>query len=333
MRIIQSLALFLIDSMGRDDALQVGTAASSCVLVLVNLWYLPYLLRRPYISHRPSKKYGDPLNDAELFTTRTISWSAALLALRAGAARSLRIDNLRWTMDVFCGLVLLGLVYSQFPLFYGLNTVLVSRLSSSLSIQRSGEKGISREQEEASESELKGGKVPGRPKVRPDVRLSGAQELGSGSQIQGMLEATSYRKVIYMQIRLRPLGMPKDERSRWASSPEEAEGQRRWHCRLLGRSFFFSLAFLGLAAGILLLRIFYRRISGNASEGLSWAFVWLPTLLCLVLEYMTWKARRSRCGSGEGENPNTASNPNNASTGSSVGVELALRTGATNPMV
>ena len=170
--------------MGRDYVFQVATGASSCVLVLVNLWYLPYLLRRPYISHRPSKKYGDPLNDAELFTTRTVSWSAALLALRTGVARKLSIEKLRWTMDVFCGLVLVVLVYSQYPLFYGLDAALVSRVSSS-SFQGSRGRGSSAKKDasKGEPDETKASERPpsATPKTRPDPRLSGARELGSGS--------------------------------------------------------------------------------------------------------------------------------------------------------
>ncbi|GMH54270.1 hypothetical protein TrLO_g6406 [Triparma laevis f. longispina] len=47
-----------------------------------NLWYMQYLLRRPYASHRPSSKLGDPMNDAEMLTTRTVSLAAAIFSLR-----------------------------------------------------------------------------------------------------------------------------------------------------------------------------------------------------------------------------------------------------------
>ena len=43
----------------------VRTVASSTVLVATNLWYMRLLLKRPYASHRPSSKFGDPMNEGE----------------------------------------------------------------------------------------------------------------------------------------------------------------------------------------------------------------------------------------------------------------------------
>ena len=103
--------------------------------------------------------------------------------------------------------------------------------------------------------------------------------------------------VIYMQVRLRPLGMPQEEKKRWTHDPEEAENRRCPHFRLWGRSFFFPLAFLGLATGMLATgMLFLGAFSRDISDGLKWVFVVLPTILCIVLEYMIRKARRPRSG-------------------------------------
>ncbi|GMH82663.1 hypothetical protein TL16_g09335 [Triparma laevis f. inornata] len=85
---VQFVAVVLSDNDYLLNLACVRTAASSTVLVATNLWYMRLLLKRPYASHRPSSKFGDPMNEAELLTTRTISLAAALLSLRDTLAMS-----------------------------------------------------------------------------------------------------------------------------------------------------------------------------------------------------------------------------------------------------
>jgi hypothetical protein len=79
MKLVQTYSVVLALEGNIDNLASVRTAASSSVLVATNIWYVRYLLRRPYISHRPSSNIGDPMNDAEILTTRAVSLAAALL--------------------------------------------------------------------------------------------------------------------------------------------------------------------------------------------------------------------------------------------------------------
>ena len=70
------------------------TGLRACSFVAINLHYLKYLLKRPYVSHPPSKRIGDPLNDAEIFTTRALNWAAAWVALQAAADGSAPTEHI-----------------------------------------------------------------------------------------------------------------------------------------------------------------------------------------------------------------------------------------------
>ena len=128
-----------------DNLACVRTATCSIVLLLTNLWYIRHLLRRPYVSHRPSSKMGDPINDAEILTTRTISLAAALLSLRdtlatdtaSGKSSALWFTTNDWFMDLFCALVLILVVRANLFLFAGLDKDVRNALTRVLSTVRS----------------------------------------------------------------------------------------------------------------------------------------------------------------------------------------------------
>ena len=70
------------------------TGLRACIFVAINLHYLWHLLKRPYLSHPHSKRIGDPLNDAEIFTTRALNWAAAWVALQAVADGSTPTEHI-----------------------------------------------------------------------------------------------------------------------------------------------------------------------------------------------------------------------------------------------
>ena len=238
------------------------TTAASLVLIAGNLSYLPYLLKRPYISFRPSKKLGDPLNNAELFILRTTCWGTAILAIRDTAFPG---DSYKWTIDIFCALLLSFLIWSQRPLFYGLNTDLLCRsLRSSSNRLSSASK-------------------------RSDRAHSGANELGYGSQIKSVLETTSYRVVIFMQTRLRPQGMPEEERSRWTERVDNSTTAgcfRRWCCCCCcsRRNLLLLLILISLPLGM--------GWAATDFQAIKTAFVSLPTLLCVAIEALAHRVKR-----------------------------------------
>jgi len=63
-----------------DEAkLHIITASfETTFFVLINWMYLRYQIKRPYISNRPSTYYGDPVNNAEIMTTRVLCWGAIM---------------------------------------------------------------------------------------------------------------------------------------------------------------------------------------------------------------------------------------------------------------
>ena len=79
MKLVQLEAVMLAINGSTDNLAACRTAVSSSILVATNLWYIRHLLKRPYASHRPSKKIGDPMNDAEILTTSAVSVAAAIL--------------------------------------------------------------------------------------------------------------------------------------------------------------------------------------------------------------------------------------------------------------
>mmetsp|Transcript_11383 Transcript_11383/g.23055 ORF Transcript_11383/g.23055 Transcript_11383/m.23055 type:complete len:298 (-) Transcript_11383:41-934(-) len=186
-------------------------------------------------------------------------------------------------MHVLCTLMLVFLVWSQRPLFYGLDTDLFrSSLRSSSSQSKSLERARTH---------------------------SGANELGYGSQIKGMLETESYLVVIFMQTRLRPHGMPEEEKKRWTTRGDEPSTGcfRRWCCRCCSlRNFLVLTLYIGLPLGIVIVALGSSlAVMRNLSEDfpnsgfvkslistdfnriykvIKAIYIFLPTVLCFVLE-------------------------------------------------
>ena len=295
-----------------DDANQsfgnsMLTATSSCLLICINLWYSRRLLRRPYVSHRPSKQIGDPMNDAEILTTRAISWSLALLTLRDGLAgwnasredSSISDENSGWVMDGFGGCVLVALIASQRPLFRGafddvrensIGVGISDRFRRTFSLERTSSLAASFEGRATSQSASK-------------QRHSGISDLGSGSQIEMMMQSESYRKILWMQTRMRLNIVPKDERERWVWSTDDEkrccdtclDGGRKKKkdncCLQLAKNLLFVI-FVGIPLLLIFMGVILGCILGGMIFGwLRWIMFCLPTFLCVVQDFMIWRTR------------------------------------------
>lgn len=268
--IVQTASLWAISYAGKDKLLPIMTGATTSVLIASSIFYLPHLLARPYISFRVSKNLGDPLNDAELFNLRTIALGGVVLTISDAAFSN---NKYRWMMDIFCVIMLLALVLSQRPLFYGLNADLFcTSLRSSWSRSSSA----------ASSSS--------------DRRHSGANELGSGSQIQGMLSATSYRVVIWKQTRLDD--MPEEEKKRWTLRSVH-DSRSLLVCMLLivlfiGHTYgIYYCGYMGRGTGDYLSADYL--MFGVPGKLIRHLYVALPLLLYVIFELMIWRARRPYC--------------------------------------
>jgi hypothetical protein len=292
------------------------TAAGSVSFICINLWYNLHMLRRPYVSHRPSRKMGDPMNDSEILTTRAVSWSAALLTIRDGLTGSGTtrdwISRSGWVMDVICAGVVAGLVISQRPLFRG--TLDDLRESTGQFLGRSSSLNSSTDPARRSSSP-----VTTSPSQARGPRHSGAFDIGSGSQIAMMMRTESFREVLWMQSRLRPKAMREDERERWVWPSDGPRGNSPGSCsstscmgrfgrggtassrrreeknvgcgRLVLQKFAFW-AFVGLPSLVGYIGVLFGCIiSGTTFRWAWWILIILPTVLCIVQDLIMWRSR------------------------------------------
>ncbi|GMI00434.1 hypothetical protein TrLO_g11373 [Triparma laevis f. longispina] len=290
-RTIQVFTVVLA-SMGRVENLAcVRTAASSAVLVAVNIVYVRHLLRRPYASHRPSSKSGDPMNDAEILTTRTASIAAALLSIRDTLATSTATSeasafwfiNNEWSVDVFCVLVLIFLVRSNLRLFSGLER----DLETSVSLLKTR---MTTHLGDSSSSIANNDDT----KIRSREH-SGADE-SAFSQIEKMLEEESHRKVITLQSDLNVGSMPVGERKRWVYRDSEQRAPWTIRRKALGAMLYFAFGIF-LFVGVCLstgTSVFAVEFTAEGDEGTlmltwTWILALLPSVLYFILEVLIAK--------------------------------------------
>ena len=106
----------------------VRDSISAILFILVQSIYLKHLLRRPFISHRASSAFGDPLNDAEVLVVRVLCWTSTLMAIKTG------IDGIEWGRkdsewigDLICVGMLAAMVLSQWSVFSNLSHDVLSQ--------------------------------------------------------------------------------------------------------------------------------------------------------------------------------------------------------------
>jgi len=91
----------------------VGTCFEALSFVLVSWIFLRHQLKRPYISPRLSAYHGDPINNAEIMTTRVLCWGAVLLCLQTVVSDMTEGGGGTWIVAVLCALMIVGLTASQ----------------------------------------------------------------------------------------------------------------------------------------------------------------------------------------------------------------------------
>ncbi|GMH84803.1 hypothetical protein TL16_g10032 [Triparma laevis f. inornata] len=95
--------------------------------------YLQHVRKRPYLSFRASKVYGDTLNDTEVLTTRVLcvtpTWFTALQALGVASKNDKALSVLG---HVLASLALLGILWSMKKLLLGVTDYLSDVVRDSL---------------------------------------------------------------------------------------------------------------------------------------------------------------------------------------------------------
>jgi hypothetical protein len=286
-------------------------------IVMVNATFAATLLDRPYVSFRRSKRIGDPSNDAELLTTRVLSWGSAALAFKVALTAETDSIHAKWVMDVICAGVVIGLLVSQRPLFQGAVDVIrdaaLSRSSSFGGVGRSSSAELSAADEKSK-------------------RHSGVTDASSGSEIAAMMECDSFREILYHQSKISVGSMEEAEKLRWA--PEvDAEGDlvqkkgwlrgkfdttrpgRLWSkgqaalsaferrgkgCKAIIKTFTWPFAMVGYLAAVALFLFLVGRgiLLGADNTVLRWLITLLPTALCAWQEVVIWRRRKEDKGGG-----------------------------------
>lgn len=297
-----------------DKLLPVATAMRCAAIVMVNATFTTTLLDRPYVSFRRSKRIGDPSNDAELLTTRVLSWGSAALAFKVALTAETDSIHAKWVMDVICAGVVVGLLVSQRPLLQGAVEVIrdaaLSRSSSFGGFGRSDPAELSVD--------------------KKSKRHSGVTDASSGSEIAAMMESDSFREILYHQSMISVRSMEEAEKLRWA--PEvDAEGdlvQKKGWLRgkidttRLGRwwkkgqallsvfaqkskkhnaaakAFVWLFAMVGYLMAIALFLFLVGRgiLLGADNTVLRWQITLLPTAMCAWQERVIWRRRKEDKG-------------------------------------
>jgi len=302
-KMIQVFAVVLANKGEIENLACVRTAASSAVIVAVNLWYVRHLLRRPYISHRASSKIGDPMNDAEILMTRSVSMAAALLSIRdtlatrtaSGESTAYWFKKNVWFMDVFCILVLIAVVHSNLRLFSGVDQDIrrtVSRLLSKVRSSSMRDSDMTSSEEDEAQAR--------------DRAHTGVNESVYG-QIEKMILDESHRQIIKLQSELHVETMPAEEASRWSYNEERSS---KWTgCRRFFGALIYVLFGVGLLFGLLsstgtpstlTAEAAYRDMSDaeykstvrNEMITSTWIMTLLPSLLYMIMEILVWRAKR-----------------------------------------
>ena len=264
------------------DFLPIVTSVGSIFFIANNVWYLRYLLRRPYCSHRPSRKAGDPLNDAEIFVTRVISWAAAFMTLRSCLSDMkfsegwINDEHNGWLLDGFCALVLFGVMASQKKLFHGLSE----------DIRDSWATALGRESSKDTAS-------------RSARAHSGVKENLTGSKIQQMLESESVRKIVSLQLIMEDFIsiMPQKEADRWTwqHSQQFEDTERHFLVRfahfLAVESLYIFFVFL--PSVIIYTALIFLCVVFAVMSNVVWYIAGImPLVLCFIIEVMVSRARK-----------------------------------------
>jgi len=139
---------FDVYALGNDiseslDIERVYIAIIACLtffVVLVQTGYLEALIRRPFISPRESREYGDIINDTETVVSRAFVWVslATVLKMYLPQVLDLQDKKLEKTVtDVICITLLVALVWSHRNLFRSVTATATSEVEGESGSERS----------------------------------------------------------------------------------------------------------------------------------------------------------------------------------------------------
>jgi len=199
----------------------VGACFEALSFVALNMLYLRHQLNRPYISPRLSAVHGDPLNNAEVLTTRVLCWGAVLFCLRLFVTRKLG-EDLEWMVTCLAVVLLTALASSQKPLFGSI----VDELKNSLGSFGSFDAGAGR--------------------ARGNSALS---DIGVSAKIENMLQCKNVIEMWKLQRSLKGPLLQERERPRWdiEEQPKAVSLLRRAFTLLgtvIGAVFLFVVIFI-----------------------------------------------------------------------------------------
>eukprot|EP00519_Triparma_laevis_P002943 CAMPEP_0182521286 /NCGR_PEP_ID=MMETSP1321-20130603/46046_1 /TAXON_ID=91990 /ORGANISM="Bolidomonas sp., Strain RCC1657" /LENGTH=306 /DNA_ID=CAMNT_0024729311 /DNA_START=952 /DNA_END=1869 /DNA_ORIENTATION=- len=230
---------------------------------------------------------GDPINDAEILTTRTISLAAALLSLRdtlatdtaSGESSAHWFTTNNWFMDLFCALVLILVVHANLSLFAGLDKDIRNALTRVLSTVGSSSMRESEPPEEDDATRHRG--------------HSGANEIYF-LQVSNIQTSESFREIIVLQNELRVDLMPEAERKRWVTR-DSSQSARTCRHRLREVLLFLLMFIVPTLVISTYFSITTRRndISTDTKLACAWIFTTFPSFLYIIMEVLVWKTKKT----------------------------------------
>ena len=260
---------FSIPSVENYRGIALSAASLQSILFVgVQTWYMSHLVKRPYISTRSSSHYGDPMNSADMITTRALSYSAVLLSSVA-AVDYLESEYVTAWSNCVAVFLLVFLVLPQYKLFRSLRLLLESAARGKMD---EGEK--EREMESRS-------------------RTNSAFESSTGATIDRMMETKFPTELFRLESELlNDPTLTDGEKLRWEipklETDEKAATSWRRVLRLavvMFRFFAFLLLVFAGVLGVLGLLL----LSAVKKWGVEWVLFGLAVASVIAQEVLRWR--------------------------------------------
>jgi len=260
---------FSIPSVENYRGIALSAASLQSILFVgVQTWYMSHLVKRPYISTRSSSHYGDPMNSADMITTRALSYSAVLLSSVA-AVDYFESEYVTAWSNCVAVFLLVFLVLPQYKLFRSLRLLLESAARGKMD---EGEK----ERERESRS-----------------RTNSAFESSTGATIDRMMETKFPNELFRLESELlNDPTLTDGEKLRWEipklETDEKAATRWRKVLRLavvMFRFFAFLLLVFAGVLGVLGLLL----LSAVKKWGVEWVLFGLAVASVIAQEVLRWR--------------------------------------------
>jgi hypothetical protein len=280
----------------------ISASVDAISFILVQLMYLRHVLRRPYVSDPVSSSSYDALNEAELMGVRALCWGAFVFAVKEIISTSMSLRASEMTGNVLCVIVLLALILSQRPLFYGVAKGVGERVSIAAAATRRGLNTLSNSRGSDLDNSDCSSASDADEKIRSEVEKRHSydpiQEL-----IQAMRDSDSPSETLKLQIRITSMLhlLPSIERQRWAYKETAlADAKQNGRFTKMLRQ---ALTILAAVIAAFLALISTTLLVWYSCTTMFMQFVFLAVLCMLMLsmEWLIWRAKQelTRCGTAE----------------------------------